>query len=164
MSNTNNNDLNAEREKVIEKITRWLKEENHIIQRENKSDSYYFGSVILPPTEKDKKEVFYINIPNSFRDKIFVEKVGGFSNIDKQAFDKLSQFEQNEFIFELKDSLLRTNIGFSFHEVVKVKLYKIVFFDGLSKTSLFDALMSIFSADRITHIVYGRLSDKLNQK
>ena len=153
------------RQKVVEKITRWLSEEGRFIQHTQKTGFHYFGSIPIPATEAHDEDVFHVSIPNSSNDQIWVEKESGFSRVDRTTFSNLSNHEQNRFLSSLKKELHSANVEFTISEdITTVHFKKILYFDGLSKTSLFNAISSIFSASGVGSIVYSEYSDKLNRR
>ena len=157
--------LDQIRQEVIEKITRWLSEEGHFIQRTTKTGFQYFGSVPIPATEDHDEDVFHVSISNSSNDQIWVEKESGFSRVDRTTFSNLSNHEQNRFLSSLKKELHRANVAFNISEnMTTVHFKKIIFFDGLSKTALFDAIFAVFSASGVSDIVYSEYSDKINRR
>ena len=161
--------IELQKEEVITKITKWLKEEGHSIETGFNPKAYYFGIIKLydkaletaEELEQSKFDAIHISIPNDFDDRVLIENVCGFSNIDKKAFEKLPQRTQHQFIFELKQALYQLNIIFEFWEMTKVRLSKIIFFDGLSKHVLFDTITAILAANRTAEMKYGQLSDLL---
>jgi hypothetical protein len=85
--------LDLERELVIEKITKWLREEGHQIELGRHPKAYYFGIVKMYEKKLNSKgnvevdesefDVIHINIPEDFDDRIWIKNVVGFSTVDK---------------------------------------------------------------------------------
>ena len=157
--------LDQIRQEVIEKITKCLSEEGHFIQHTPKTGFHYFGSVPIPATEDNHEDVFHVSIPKSSNDQIWVEKESGFSRVDRTIFSNLSNHEQNRFLSSLKKELHSANVAFNISaDITTVHFKKIIFFDGFSKTSLFDAIFAVFSASGVSSIVYSEYSDKINRR
>ena len=164
--------LDLEREQVVEKITKWLHEEGHKIELGSHPEAYYFGIVKMYEkklnsegnVEIDESEfdAIYIKIPEDYRDRILIENVVSFSPVDKNAFNRLPPTTQHTFIFELKQALYQLNILYDFTDKLEpIKIWKLIFFDGLSKHILFDTVSAVISANRVAELKYGQLSDLL---
>jgi hypothetical protein len=155
--------INLEREQVIEKIAKWLVEEGYQIEPISGSEAYYLGAVkIYGNFENDESDldVIYINIPGNSHDKVLIENVVSFSTVDKNAFNRLPLTTQDDFIFQLKQALYQLNVAFNFmDDITTIKIWKVIFFDGLSKHVLFDTISAILSANRTAEIKLGQLSD-----
>jgi hypothetical protein len=171
MSELDREKINLGREQVVEKITKWLKEEGHKVELGRHSKAYYFGTVKMYEKKLDSKgnievdefkfDAIHVNIPMDYRDRIWIENVAGFSSVDKDAFNGLPETTQHNFIFELKLALYQLNVIFDFMDNTSIKISKLIFFDGLSKHILFDTISAVLSANRTSGVKYGQLSDLL---
>jgi hypothetical protein len=73
--------------------------------------------------------------------------------------------EQNKFYFDLKHALLQMNVYFiikkNMRELQSLEIYKVVFFDGLTKDTLFNTINTVHNSIEIARIKTGQLKDSV---
>ena len=73
--------------------------------------------------------------------------------------------EQNRFYFDLKLALLQMNVYFiikkNMRELQSVEISKVVFFDGLTKDTLFNTINTVHNSIEIARIKTGQLRDRV---
>jgi len=72
-------------------------------------------------------------------------------------------FEQNRFYFDLKLALLQMNVYFlikkSMRELQSLEISKVVFFDGLTKDTLFNTINTVNNSIEIARIKTCQIRD-----
>jgi hypothetical protein len=73
--------------------------------------------------------------------------------------------EQNRFYFDLQLALLQMNVYFiikkNMRELQSLEIYKVVFFDGLTKDTLFNTINTVHNSVEIARIKTGQLRDSV---
>jgi hypothetical protein len=73
--------------------------------------------------------------------------------------------EQNRFFFDLELALLQMNVYFvinkNMRELQSLEISKVVFFDGLTKDTLFNAINTVHNSIEISRIKIGKLRDSV---
>jgi hypothetical protein len=139
MSSPEGTSLTLQREEIISKIRKWVKEEGYSFETEkSRENSYYFARY-----DVGKGLMCHIDIPRDQRDRIHIMFVVGFKEIDVKAFDRLSEDKQNIFYHNMEVALAQANVRFLFRKPThQIMLWKTLFFDGLTKHSFHDSVSS----------------------
>ena len=73
--------------------------------------------------------------------------------------------EQNRFYFDLELTLLQMNVYFiikkNIRELQSLEISKVIFFDGLTKDTLFNTINTVRNAIEIARIKTGQLRDSV---
>jgi hypothetical protein len=117
------------------------------------------------------EEGFYVLFPTNKLDSIItISEVIGLDRKSQKSYASLAVSEdgilkQNRFYFDLQLALLQKNVFFAFKENVRklqsLEVFKVVFFDGLTKDSFFDGIFTVTSAIAITRIKLGQFRDSI---
>lgn len=106
MVTANDDSINLEREKVIEKITKWLKEDGFTMEQsfdpKITARAYYYTYVM------SKMNKCAIYIPKNRPDNLIIDTNFSFRPDDAVLFNTLQQAIKNRFIFDLQLSFMQT--------------------------------------------------------
>jgi hypothetical protein len=122
---------NAEKDKVIEKIKKWLKEEGYTVNERSTSSSYYHATIV-----KLKASAVDIDTPKESVDKIRVETVFGSQREENLSCTSEVADQAANHDTALIRTLIPLNIEHSANatiEDMEIKIRKTIYFDGLSK-------------------------------
>ena len=179
------NGKNSDKEKLlvnqrdtIKKAIDWLREEGlepHEITHLRK-DACYYGVVIsdeaekTEQTEKQRREAFHILFPIDRLDSLRISEIIIFDLQSQKSYSSLAAktngiLEQNRFYFDLELTLLQMNVYFiikkNIRELQSLEISKVIFFDGLTKDTLFNTINTVRNAIEIARIKTGQLRDSV---
>jgi hypothetical protein len=143
---------NAEKDKVIEKIKKWIKEEGYTVNERSTSDSYYHATIV-----KAKALPVDIDIPNDSVDKIYVETVFGSERNEKPSYTSEDAHKAASHDIALIKTLIPLNVGHRVDatiEGMEIRLWKTIYCDGLSKHVLFETIGDVSAAYRALELVH----------
>ena len=135
-----------------------------------------YGVVITDETkqtdlgEKKKREAIHILFPIDRLDSLRVSEIIIFDLRSQKSYASLAAktngiFEQNTFYFDLMLALLQINVYFlikkSMRELQSLEISKVVFFDGLTKDTLFNIINAVHNSIEIARIKTDQLRDSL---
>ncbi len=163
---------------TIRKVTDWLKEEGLEPQEIThlRKDSSYYGVIIsneeekTEQTEKQQRRAFHILFPVDKFDSLRISEIIIFDLQSQKSYSSLGAktngiFEQNAFYFDLQRALLHMNVHFvirkNMRELQSLEIYKVIFFDGLTKNELFDTIDTIHNSIEIARIRTNQLRDSV---
>lgn len=179
------NDKNSDKEKqlaiqqdTIKKVIDWLRQEGFEPQNIThlRKDACYYGVVITDETkrtdlgEKQRREAFHILFPIDRLDSLRISEIIIFDLQRQKSYASLAAktngiLEQNRFYFDLKLALLQMNVYFiikkNMRELQSLEISKVVFFDGLTKDTLFNAVNAVHNSIEIARIKTGQLRDSV---
>lgn len=148
--------LNQQRKEVVEKIIKWLQDEGYIIKQETANDkSYYHADV---SHQKNTPRIF-VDIPKDSLDKINVGTIFGYKLLEKPSYFSSDANSSNRYANAICNALQSINIQYeTCQEVedVEIKIWKTIYFDGLSKHTLFETRGDVLSAYRSLSLVYNQ--------
>jgi hypothetical protein len=177
------NDKNSDKEKqlaiqqnTIKKVIDWLRQEGFEPQNIThlRKDACYYGVVITDetketdPGEKQRREAFHILFPIDRLDSLRISEIIIFDLQSQKSYASLAAktngiFEQNKFYFDLELTLLQMNVYFiikkNMRELQSLEISKVVFFDGLTKDTLFNTVNAVHNSIEIARIKTGHLVD-----
>ena len=178
-----NNDKSSDKEKqlaiqegTIKEVTDWLRQEGYEPQNIThlRKDARYYGVVITDETkktdlaEKQNREGFHILFPIDRLDSLRVSEIIIFDLQSQKSYASLADktngiFEQNTFYFDLKLALLKMNVYFlikkNMRELQSLEISKVIFFDGLTKDTLFNTINAVHNSIEIARIKTRQLRD-----
>ncbi|MDQ3836875.1 MAG: DUF2299 family protein [Thermoproteota archaeon] len=164
---------------TIRKVTDWLREEGLEPQEIThlRKDSSYYGVIIsneeeekTEQTEKQQRRAFHILFPGDKFDSLRISEIIIFDLQSQKSYSSLGAktngiFEQNAFYFDLQRALLHMNVLFvirkNMRELQSLEIYKVIFFDGLTKNELFDTIDTIHNSIEIARIRTNQLRDSV---
>ena len=179
--NGNNSDKKkqiANQRDAIKKVVEWLREEGLEPQEIThlRKDACYYGVVIsdqaekTEQTEKKRREAFHILFPIDKLDSLRISEIVIFDLKSQKSYTSLATktngiLEQNRFYFDLELALLQMNVYFvikkNMRELQSLEISKVVFFDGLTKETLFNAINTVRNSIEIARIKIDQLRDSV---
>ncbi len=168
----------ANQRDTIKKVVDWLREEGLEPQEIThlRKDACYYGVVILDDAERTeqgenrRREAFHILFPIDRLDSLRISEIIIFDLRTQKSYASLAAktngiFEQNRFYFDLELALLQINVYFlikkSMRELQSLEISKLVFFDGLTKDTLFNIINAVHNSIEIARIKTDQLRDSL---
>ncbi|MGH9926830.1 MAG: DUF2299 family protein [Nitrososphaera sp.] len=163
---------------TIKKVIDWLSEEGLEPQKIThlRKDACYYGVVISDEAEKteqrekNRREVFHILFPIDRLDSLRISEIIILDLQSQKSYASLAAkpngiLEQNRFYFELELALLQMNVYFiikkNMRELQSLEISKVVFFDGLTKDTLFNTINTVRHSIEIARIKTGQLRDSV---
>jgi hypothetical protein len=163
---------------TIKKVINWLKEEG-LEPREIthlRKDARYYGVVISTEVEredqmdKQRRKAVHILFPIERLDSLRISEIIIFDLKTQKAYSSLAAktngiLEQNIFYSELTLALLQLNVYFlikkNTRELQSLEIFKVLFFDGLTKDTLFNTINKVHNSNEIARIKTGLLRDSV---
>ncbi|HEU0144929.1 MAG TPA: DUF2299 family protein [Nitrososphaera sp.] len=166
----------ANQRDAIKKVVDWLREEGLEPQEIThlRKDACYYGVVIsdqaekTEQTENKKREAFHIFFPINKLDSLRISEIIIFDLKSQKSYASLVTkmngiLEQNRFYFDLELALLQMNVYFvikkNMRELQSLEISKVVFFDGLTKDTFFNAINTVRNSIEIGRIKIDQLRD-----
>jgi hypothetical protein len=180
-----NNGKNSEKEKqlakqrdTIKKVIDWLRDEGLEPQEIThlRKDACYYGVVIsneaekTEQREKQRRKAFHILFPIDRLDSLSISEIIIFDLKTQKSYSSLAAkpdgiLEQNRFYVDLELTLLQMNVYFiikkNVRELQSIEIYKVVFFDGLTKDALLNTVNIVHNSIEIARIKTGQLRDSI---
>ena len=161
---------------AIKKVIDWLIEEGLEPQEIThlRKDACYYGVVISDEAEKtdqhekQRRKVFHIHFPIDRPDSLSISEIFILDLQSQKSYaalaDKTNEIlEQNRFYFDLELALLQMNVYFlinkNMRELQSFEISKVLFFDGLTKDTLFNTINTVHNSIEISRIKTGQLRD-----
>ena len=168
----------ANQRETIGKVINWLREEgmNPEDRTRLNEDAAYFARIVTKEGKKTEggeivgEEGFHVLFPKNKLDSITIQEVIALDRDSQKSYDSLAAtdqgiLQQNRFYFDLQLALHQKNVFFEFEYNVRklrtLEVYKVVFFDGLTKDKFFDTYTTVESAIAIARIKLGQLRDEI---
>ena len=163
---------------TIKKVINWLKEEG-LEPREIthlRKDARYYGVVISTEVEredqmdKQRRKAVHILFPIERLDSLRISEIIIFDLKTQKAYSSLAAktngiLEQNIFCSELTLTLLQLNVYFlikkNTRQLQSLEIFKVLFFDGLTKDTLFNTINKVHNSIEIVRIETGLLRDSV---
>ena len=179
------NGKNSDKEKqlanqrdTIKKVIDWLREEGLEPQEIThlRKDACYYGVVISNEAEKEeqgenqRQEAFHILFSIDRLDSLSISEIIILDLQSQKSYASLAAkpngiLEQNRFYFDLELALLQMNVYFiikkNMRELQSLEISKVVFFDGLTKDTLFNTINTVRNSIKIARIKTGHLRDSV---
>ena len=179
------NDKNNEKEKqlakqqdTIKKVIDWLIEEGLEPQEIThlRKDACYYGVVISDEAEKadqrekQRRKAFHILFPIDRLDSLIISEIIILDLQSQKSYAALADktngiLEQNRFYFDLELALLQMNVYFvinkNMRELQSLEISKVVFFDALTKDTLFNTINTVHNSIEISRIKTSQLRDSV---
>ncbi|HKG70408.1 MAG TPA: DUF2299 family protein [Nitrososphaeraceae archaeon] len=169
--------LANQRDKIW-KVIDWLREEGLEPQEIThlRKDTCYYGVVISNESEKteqrekQRREAFHILFPTDKLDSLSISEIFILDLQSQKSYASLADktngiLEQNRFYFDLELVLLQMNVHFiikkNMRELQSLEISKVVFFDGLTKNTLFNTINAVRNSIEIARIKTGQLRDSV---
>jgi hypothetical protein len=163
---------------AIKKVISWLRQEGLEPQEIThlRKDASYYGVVISSEAEKteqqerQRREAFHVFFPIDRLDSLSISEIIILDLKSQKSYASLAAkpngiLGQNRFYFDLKLALLQMNVFFTIkkniRELQSVEINKVLFFDGLTKDSLFDTINTVHNSIEIARIKTGLLRDEV---
>ena len=179
--NGNNSDKKkqiANQRDAIKKVVEWLREEGLEPQEIThlRKDACYYGVVIsdqaekIEQTEKKRREAFHLLFPIDKLDSLRISEIVIFDLKSQKSYTSLATktngiLAQNRFYFDLELALLQMNVYFvikkNMRELQSLEISKVVFFDGLTKGTFFNAIDTVRNSIEIARIKIDQLRDSV---
>jgi hypothetical protein len=182
--NVNNHEDNdkqrrlANQEDAIKKVIDWLREEGLESQEIThlRRDARYYGVIISNEAEKteqieeQRRTAFHVFFPVERLDSLSISEIIIFDLQTQKAYSSLAAktngiLEQNRFYSELKLALLQLNVCFIFkknvRELLSLEVSKVLFFDGLTKDTLFNTIHKVHNSIEIARTKTSFLRDSV---
>jgi hypothetical protein len=177
------NEKNRDKEKKLAnqrdeiwKVIDWLREEGLEPQEIThlRKDACYYGVVISNESEKteqrekQRREAFHILFPIDKLDSLSISEIFILDLQSQKSYASLADktngiLEQNRFYFDLELVLLQMNVHFiikkNMRELQSLEISKVVFFDGLTKNTLFNTINTVRNSIEIARIKTEQLRD-----
>jgi hypothetical protein len=165
--NSNSSDRDrrlAKQQEMITRLVTWLREEG--IEPEERTHLHggarYFAAI------RYKKGAIHILFPKDNLDSITLTEIIGLDDETKKSYESLAAthdgiLKQNSFYFDLKLSLLQLNVFFTLRKNMRqlesLDVEKDVYFDGLTKDTLFNSMLSVHNAIEIAKTKLDQFRD-----
>ena len=120
--------------------------------------------------EKQKREAFHILFPVDRLDSLIISEIIILDLQSQKSYASLAAktngiLEQNRFYFDLELALLQMNVYFiikkNMRELQSLEISKVIFFDGLTKDTLFNTINTVRNSIKIARIKTGHLRDSV---
>ena len=171
------NQLASQRD-TIKKVIDWLREEGLEPQEIThlRKDACYYGVVISNEAEKEeqgenqRREAFHILFPIDRLDSLSISEIIILDLQSQKSYASLAAkpngiLEQNRFYFDLELALLQMNVYFiikkNMRELQSLEISKVVFFDGLTKDTLYNTINTVHNSIKIARIKTGHFRDSV---
>jgi hypothetical protein len=172
----------AKQQDTIKKVVNWLREEGLELQEIThlRKDASYYGVVVISSNEeaekteqreKQRRDAFHILFPIDKLDSLSISQIIILDLQSQKSYASLAAtkpngiLEQNRFYFDLKLTLLQMNVYFiikkNMRELQSLEISKVIFFDGLTKDTLFDTINTVRNSIEIARIKTGQLRDSV---
>ncbi|MDQ3969878.1 MAG: DUF2299 family protein [Thermoproteota archaeon] len=169
----------ANQRDTIKKVIDWLREEGLEPQEIThlRKDACYYGVVVISSKaertergEKQRREAFHILFPVDRLDSLSISEIIILDLQSQKSYASLAAkpngiLEQNRFYFDLELALLQMNVYFivkkNMRELQSLEISKVVFFDGLTKDTLFNTINTVRNSIEIARIKTGQLQDSV---
>ena len=119
---------------------------------------------------KHRREAFHILFPTDKLDSLSISEIFILDLQSQKSYASLAAktngiLEQNRFYFDLKLVLLQMNVHFiikkNMRELQSLEISKVVFFDGLTKNTLFNTINTVRNSIEIARIKTGQLRNSV---
>jgi hypothetical protein len=168
----------AKQKETIKKVIGWLREEGLEPQEIThlRKDARYYGVVIsneaekTEQREKQRREAFHILFPINRLDSLSISEIIILDLQSQKSYASLAStpngiLEQNRFYFDLQLALLQMNVYFiikkNIRQLQSLEISKVIFFDGLTKDTLFNTINTVHNSVEIARIKTGQLRDSV---
>jgi hypothetical protein len=171
----------ANQQDTIKKVINWLREEGLEPQEIThlRKDARYYGVVVISDQaekttaqqrEKQRRETFHILFPIDRLDSLIISEIIILDLQSQKSYASLAAkpngiLEQNRFYFDLERALLQMNVYFTIkknmRELKSLKISKVIFFDGLTKDTLFDTINIVRNSIEIARTKTAQLRDSV---
>ena len=170
----------ANQRDTIKKVINWLREEGLEPQEIThlRKDASYYGVVVISnqaektaeQKQKQRREAFHILFPIDRLDSLSISEIIILDLESQKSYASLAAkpngiLEQNRFYFDLERALLQMNVNSiikkNMRELKSLEIYKVIFFDGLTKDTLFDTINTVHNSIEIARIKTGQLRDSV---
>ncbi len=168
----------ANQRDAIKRVVDWLREEGLEPQEIThlRKDACYYGVVISNQAEKidqaenKRREAFHILFPIDKLDSLRISEIIIFDLKSQKSYASLATrtngiLEQNRFYFDIELALLPMNVYFvikkNMRELQSLEISKVVFFDGLTKDTFFNAINTVRNSIEIARIKINQLRDSV---
>jgi hypothetical protein len=163
---------------TIKRVINWLREEalepyeiTHL-----RKDARYYGVIITDGGEKEeqnerqRRKAIHILFPIERPDSLSISEIIIFDLQTQKAYSSLATktkgiLEQDRFYSELKLALLQMNVHFLIKKGVRdlqsLEVSKVIFFDGLTKNTLFNTMNKVHNSIEIARIKTGILRESV---
>jgi hypothetical protein len=179
------NGKNSDKEKqlanqrdTIKKVIDWLIEEGLEPQEIThlRKDACYYGVIISDEAEKteqrekQRRKAFHLLFPIDRLDSLSISEIIILDLQSQKSYASLADkrdgiLEQNRFYFDLELALLQMNVYFvinkNMRELQSLEISKVLFFDGLTKETLFNTINTVHNSIEISRIKTGQLRDSV---
>jgi len=163
---------------TIHRVISWLREEGfepHEITHLRK-DSRYYGVIIsdegekVEQKERQRRKAIHILFPVEKPDSLSISEIIIFDLQTQKAYSSLATktkgtLEQDRFFSELNLALLQMDVHFLIKKGVRdlqsLEVSKVIFFDGLTKNTLFNTMNKVHGAIEIARIKTRMLRDSV---
>ena len=166
----------AEQLDTIKKVINWLREEGLEPQEIThlRKDARYYGVVISNEAEiagqiaKHRRKAFHILFPVERPDSLTISEIIIFDLRAQKAYSSLGAktngfLEQSKFHSDLMVALLQLNVDFlikkNVRELQSLEIFKVLFFDGLTKDVFFNTINRVHNSIEIARVKTGLLRD-----
>jgi len=163
---------------TIKKVINWLRQEGLEPQEITRlrKDARYYGVVISNEAEvaeqiaKHRRKAFHILFPIERFDSLTISEIIIFDLKAQKAYSSLGAktngfLEQNRFYSELMLALLQLNVDFlikkNVRELQSLEIFKVLFFDGLTKDAFFNTINKVHNSIEIARIKITLLRDSV---
>jgi len=181
VKNYDNNDKQrrlADQEDTIKKVIHWLREEELDPQEIThlRKDARYYAVIISNEAEKaeqieeQRRRAFHVFFPVRRLDSLIISEIIIFDLQTQKAYSSLAEktngvLEQNRLYSELKLALLQLNVCFiikkNVRELLSLEVSKVLFFDGLTKDTLFNTIHKVHNCVEIARTKTDLLRDSV---
>jgi hypothetical protein len=168
----------ANQRDTIKKVVDWLIEEGLEPQEIThlRKDACYYGVVIsdeaekIEQSEKERRKAFHILFPIDRLDSLSISEIIILDLQSQKSYASLATktngiLEQNRFYFDLELALLQMNVYFvinkNMRELQSLEISKVVFFDALTKDTLFNTINTVHNSIEISRIKTSQLRDSV---
>ncbi len=163
---------------TIKRVINWLREEAlepHEITHLRK-DSRYYGVIIsnegekVEQNERQRRKAIHILFPIERPDSLNISEIIIFDLQTQKAYSSLATktkgiLEQSKFYSELKLALHQMNVDFLIkkgeRDLQSLEVSKVLFFDGLTKNTLFTSINEVHNSIEIARIKTGIFRDSI---
>ena len=163
---------------TIKKVINWLRQEGLEPQEITRlrKDARYYGVVISNEAEvaeqiaNHRRKAFHILFPIERFDSLTISEIIIFDLKAQKAYSSLGAktngfLEQNRFYSELMLALLQLNVDFlikkNVRELQSLEIFKVLFFDELTKDAFFNTINKVHNSIEIARIKITLLRDSV---
>jgi hypothetical protein len=157
----NNDKLTIQRQ-MIEKVTKWLRDEGY---KPEDVTHLHSGTTYFAKVRINEGSGFHVGFSLRNPDCVIISEMIALKKDFQEGYASLSALEQNGFFFDLKLALLQMNLMFNLENGVRqlqsIEVVKPIYFDTLTEDKFFNTVYAVHHGIEVAKIKLGQLRDRI---